>query len=151
MARYTQEQMAQLAALSSDIMMATLLIDVTDRVGVLREFRNGTKFIEEAKRAYPQNALIQNMRSGIEESIQEIQSYSIPQRRAAENSYRTRINEAAHLLVDDPETKEFKKVLINLAQKVAGAAGHGIFGSGEKVSMAEGEFILALKRRLGVA
>ncbi len=151
MARYTQEQMARLAALSSDIMMATLLIDVTDRVGVLREFRNGTKFIEEAKKTYPQNTLIQNMAPGIEESIQDILSYSIQQRRAAENTYRTRINEAARLLVDDPETKEFKKALINLAQKVAGAAGHGLFGSGEKVSMAEGEFILALKQRFGVA
>ena len=151
MAGYTQEQMAQIAMLSSDVMMATLLIDVTDRVGILREFRNGTKFIDEAKRAYPQNALVQNMRAGIEESIQDIQSYTIPQRRAAENTYRMRINEAARLLVDDPETREFKKVLVDLAQKVAAAAGHGLFGSGEKVSMAEGEFILALKQRFGVA
>jgi hypothetical protein len=151
MARYTQEQMARIAVLSSDIMMATLLIDVTDRVGTLREFRNGTKFIDEAKRAYPQNALIQNMRAGIEESIQDIQSYSIAQRRAAENTYRARINEATRFLVDDPETREFKKVLVELAQKVAVAAGHGLFGSGEKVSKAEGEFILALKQRFGVA
>ncbi len=151
MARYTQEQMARLAALSSDIMMATLLIDVTDRVGVLREFRNGTKFIEEVKRKYPQNPLIQNMASGIEESIQDIQSYTIPQRRTVENAYRTRINEAVRFLADDAEAREFKTALVNLAQKVAAAAGHGIFGSGEKVSLAEGEFILALKRRLGVA
>ncbi len=151
MARYTQEQMARIAVLSSDIMMATLLIDVTDRVGILREFRNGTKFIDEAKRAYPQNALIQNMRAGIEESVQDIQSYTIAERRAVENTYRTRINETARLLVDDPETKEFKYVLVDLSKKVAAAAGHGLFGSGEKVSMAEGEFILALKQRFGVA
>jgi hypothetical protein len=151
MVGYTQEQMARIAVLSSDIMMATLLIDVTDRVGILREFRSGTKFIDEAKKAYPQNALVQNMRAGIEESIQDIQSYTIAERRAAENTYRMRINEAAHLLVDDPETKEFKYVLVDLAKKVAAAAGHGLFGSGEKVSMAEGEFILALKQRLGVA
>jgi hypothetical protein len=151
MAGYTQEQMARIAVLSSDIMMATLLIDVTGRIGILREFRNGTKFIDEAKRAYPQNALVQNMRVGIEESIQDIQSYTLAERRAAENTYRTRINEAAHLLIDDPETKEFKYVLVDLAKKVAAAAGHGLFGSGEKVSMAEGEFILALKQRFGVA
>ena len=151
MAHYTQEQMDLLASLSSDIMMATLLIDVTDRVGVLREFRNGTRFVEEAKRRYPQNALIQNMAPGIEESIQDILSYKVPQRRATENAYRTRINEAVRLLVDDPETKEFKSVLVNLAQAVAGAAGPGVFGSGEKVSVAEGEFISALKQRFGVS
>jgi hypothetical protein len=151
MAGYTQEQMARIAMLSSDVMMATLLIDVTGRVGILREFRNGTKFIDEVKRAYPQNGLVQNMRAGIEESIQDIQSYTTAQRRAAENTYRTRINEAARLLVDDPQTREFKKVLIDLAHKIAAAAGHGLFGSGEKVSRAEEEFILALKQRFGVA
>jgi hypothetical protein len=151
MARYTQEQMARLAVLASDIMMATLLIDRTDRIGVLREFHNGTKFIEEAKRTYPQNALIQNMVSGIVESVNDIQSYTIAQRRATENTYRTRINEAARILVDDSEAKEFKYVLVELAKKVAAAAGHGLFGSGEKVSLAEGEFVLALQRLFHVA
>jgi len=151
MAQYTREQLIQLASLSSDILMATLLIDVTDRVGIIREFHSGTKFVEEAKKAYPQNALIQNMAASIEESMQDIQSYTIPQRRAIENTYRTRINETVQLLDNDAEAKEFKTVLLNLAKKVAKAAGHGIFGSGEKVSVDEAEFIQALKQRLGVA
>jgi hypothetical protein len=151
MAQYTREQLARLKALSSDIMTATLLIDVTDRVGVMREFHSGTKFIEEAKQAHPQNALIQNMAAGIEESIQDIKSYTSAQRRAAQNTYRARIDGNLQLLGNDAEAGEFKAVLVDLAQKVAAAAGHGIFGSGEKISSAEAGYIQMLKQRLGVA
>ncbi len=151
MAQYSRVQLIRLASLSSDVIMATLLIDVTDRVGLMREFRNATKYIEEAKSRYPQNVLIQNMAAGVEASMQDIQGYSLSQRRTVGNAYRTRINEAVHLLSHDTEAQEFKTALLNLATKVAEAAGHGLFGSGEKVSRDEADFLLALEQALNVA
>ncbi len=151
MAQYSREQLIRLASLSTDVLMATLLIDQTDRVGLLREFRNGTKFIEETKSRYPQNALIQNMRASVEESMQDIQSYTLPQRRTVGNAYRTRINEAVQFLDNNAETQEFKVALFNLAKKVAEAAGHGVFGTGEKVSRDEADFLHALQQALEVA
>ncbi len=151
MAQYTREHLIQIATLSNDIIMATLLIDETDHVGLMREFRNATKFIEEAKREKPQNVLIQNMTTGIDASMQEIQGYTLTQRRTAENTYRANINKNVALLSTDVEADEFKTVLYTLAKKVAEAAGHGLFGSGEKVSQDETEFLQALKRRFGIA
>jgi hypothetical protein len=151
MAQYTREQLIRISTLSNDIIMATLLIDVTDYIGLLREFHNATKYIEEAKKRYPQNALIQNIATGVDASIQDIQGYTLTQRRTAENTYRARINEAVSLLDIDAEASEFKAALLVLAKKVAEAAGHGVFGSGEKVSQDETEFLEALKRRLGAA
>lgn len=151
MAQYSREQLIRLSSLSSDILMATILIDQTDRVGLLREFHNGTKFVEEAKNKYPQNALIQNMAAGVEASMQDIQGYTLSQRRTVGNAYRTRINEAVQFLSNDTEAQEFKAALLNLATKVAEAAGHGIFGTGEKVSQDESDFLMALQQALDVA
>ena len=151
MAQYSREQLIRLASLSTDVLMATLLIDQTDRVGLLREFRNGTKFIEETKNRYPQNALIQNMRASIEESMQDIQSYTLSQRRTVGNAYRTRINDAVQFLDNDAESHEFKGAFFNLSTKVAEAAGHGVFGTGEKVSRDESDFLHALQQALEVA
>jgi hypothetical protein len=150
MAQYTQEQKDRFMALSGDILMATLLIDRNDNVGTMREFRDGIKFITSAKNRYPRNALIQNMVVGADKAIQDVQTYTVNERQEAVWAYQRRIDEAVGLLVNDEEAREFKLVLVELAQAVAGAAGFGIFGSGEKVSVAEATFIDALKRRLGV-
>jgi hypothetical protein len=151
MAQYTREQMVRLMALSGDVLMATLLIDRNDNIGTMREFRDGIKYITNAKKKYSGNALIQNMIVGADKSIQEVQVYSVAERQAAVWAYQQRIDETISILVNDEEAKEFKRILVELAQAVAGAAGFGIFGSGEKVSIAEATFIDALKQRLGVS
>ncbi len=130
--------------------MATLLIDRNDNIGTMREFRDGIKFIAHAKNKYPRNALIQDMIAGTDMSIQEVQAYTVTERQEAVWAHQRRIDEAVGLLANDEEAKEFKLVLIELAKAVAGAAGFGIFGTGEKVSIAEATFIDALKQRLGV-
>ncbi|MBV9257672.1 MAG: hypothetical protein JO215_06610 [Ktedonobacteraceae bacterium] len=130
--------------------MATLLIDRNDNIGTMREFRDGIKFIAKAKERYPRNALIQDMVEGGDKSIQEVQAYTVGERQEAVWAYQRRIDEVVGLLANDEEAREFKVVLVELAKAVAGAAGFGIFGTGEKVSIAEATFIDALKRRLGV-
>lgn len=151
MAQYTREQKARLIALSGDILMATLLIDRNDNIGTLREFRDGIKSINNAKNKYPHNALIQDMIAGADKSIQEVQVYTVGERQAAVWAYQKRIDETIAFLANDEEAREFKLVLLELAQAVAGAAGFGIFGTGEKVSVAEATFIDALKRRMGIS
>lgn len=150
MAQYTQEQMIRLMSLSGDVLMATLLIDRNDNIGTMREFRDGIKYIANAKNKYPRNALIQNMIVGADKSIQEVQAYTVTERQEAVWAYQNRIDETISILANDEEAKEFKRILVELAQAVAGAAGFGIFGTGEKVSVAESTFINALKQRLGV-
>ncbi|MBA2393427.1 MAG: hypothetical protein H0V70_11885 [Ktedonobacteraceae bacterium] len=150
MAQYTQEQKARLMALSGDVLMATLLIDRNDNIGTMREFRDGIKYITNTKNKYPHNALIQDMIVGADKSIQEVQVYTVGERQKAVWAYQNRIDETISILANDEEAKEFKRVLVELAQAVAGAAGFGIFGTGEKISVAEATFINALKQRLGV-
>ena len=151
MAQYTREQKARLMALSGDVLMTTLLIDRNDAIGTVREFRDGIKSINNAKNKYPHNALIQDMIAGADKSIQEVQGYTERERQTTVWAYQKRIDEVIALLADDEEAREFKLVLVELAQAVAGAAGPGVFGIGEKVSKAEATFINALKRRLGVS
>jgi hypothetical protein len=151
MAQYTQEQMIRLMTLSGDVLMATLLIDRNDNIGTMREFRDGIKYIATAKNKYPRNALIQNMIVGADKSIQDVQVYTVSERQEAVWAYQNRIDETISILANDEEAKEFKRILVELAQAVAGAAGFGIFGAGEKVSVAEATFIDALKQRLGVS
>lgn len=151
MAQYTQEQMIRLMSLSGDVLMATLLIDRNDNIGTMREFRDGIKYIANAKNKYPRNPLIQNMIVGADKSIQEVQAYTVTERQEAVWAYQNRIDETISILANDEEAKEFKRILVELAQAVAGAAGFGIFGTGEKVSVAEATFIDALKQRLGVS
>ncbi len=151
MAQYSQEQMIRLMTLSGDVLMATLLIDRNDNIGTMREFRDGIKYITNAKNKYPRNALIQNMIVGADKSIQEVQAYTVSERQEAVWAYQNRIDATISILANDEEAKEFKRILVELAQAVAGAAGFGIFGTGEKVSVAEATFIDALKQRLGVS
>ena len=151
MAQYSQEQMIRLMALSGDVLMATLLIDRNDNIGTMREFRDGIKYITNAKNKYPRNALIQNMIVGADKSIQEVQAYTVNERQEAVWAYQNRIDATISILANDEEAKEFKHILVELAQAVAGAAGFGIFGTGEKISVAEATFIDALKQRLGVS
>ena len=151
MAQYTQEQKVRLMALSGDVLMATLLIDRNDNIGTMREFRDGIKYITNVKNKYPRNTLIQDMIVGADKTIQEVQVYTVDERQAAVWAYQKRIDEAISILANDEEAKEFKRVLVELAQAVAGAAGFGIFGTGEKISIAEATFINALKQRLGVS
>ena len=115
MAQYTQEQKARLMALSSDVLMATLLIDRNDNVGTLREFRDGIKYITDAKSKYSHNALIQNMMASADRSIQEVQAYTVTERQEAVWAYQRQIDEAVGLLANDEEAREFKIVLIELA------------------------------------
>ena len=150
MAQYTQEQKVRLMALSGDVLMATLLIDRNDNVGTMREFRDGIKYIANAKKKYPHNALIQDMIVGADKSIQEVQTYTVGERQSAVWAYQKRIDETISILANDEDAEEFKRILVELAQAVAGGAGFGIFGSGEKVSVAEAAFINGLKRRLAV-
>jgi hypothetical protein len=138
-------------SLAGDVLMATLLIDRNDNIGTMREFHDGIKAINDAKNKYPHNVLIQDMIAGADKSIQEVQVYTVGERQQAVWAYQRRIDETVAFLANDEEAREFKRVLVELAQAVAGAAGFGIFGTGEKVSIAEATFINALKQRLGVS
>jgi hypothetical protein len=49
-----------------------------------------------------------------------------------------------------PGGNDIKQFIYDLAEKVAGAAGSGLFGSGPKVSQNESNFLSALKNGLGI-
>ena len=108
MAQYSQEQMIRLMALSGDVLMATLLIDRNDNIGTMREFRDGIKYITNAKNKYPRNALIQNMIVGADKSIQEVQAYTVSERQEAVWAYQNRIDATISILANDEEAKEFQ-------------------------------------------
>src|SRR5438876_8605283 len=97
MAQYTQEQMGQFMALSSNVLMAMLLIDRNDNIGTMREFRDGIKYITNAKSKYPRNALIQNMMASTDRSIQEVQTYTVTERQEVVWAYQRQIDEAVGL------------------------------------------------------
>jgi hypothetical protein len=47
------------------------------------------------------------------------------------------------------EAGPIKQFIIGLVEKIVGAAGGGLFGSGEKVSDTESAFVNSLKAKLG--
>lgn len=154
MTQYTAEQKARLMELPEDVVVATMLSDTSGPIGELRERFAGMKAIGEIQQTYPHNALIQSIprESYLKQALAELVPSSEMDRATSRMTVEQRIDEACSLLSNDAEAQEFKSFLINIAQKVAEAAGSSWTGGGtQRVSQAEAEYIEALKNKLGVA
>jgi hypothetical protein len=154
MTQYTAEQKARLMELPEDVVVATMLADTSGPIGELRERFAGMKAIGDTQQVYPHNALIQSIprNTYLKQAVAELIPTTEQDRDSSRMLVQQRIDEACSLLSNDAEAQEFKRFLVNIAQKVAEAAGSGWSGGGtQKVSQAEAEYIQALKNRLGVA
>ncbi|PSB20238.1 hypothetical protein C7B61_16385 [filamentous cyanobacterium CCP1] len=153
----------ELKTLAGSVMLSGMAVSMVD-MGVVSTAIEANAMAQEvagATQKYPSNAVIQALFS--EEAVKQARSNGTMkldvkpeemQPNLAVDTAVTKINEALVILnqkATPEETQEFKEFIYSAADRVANAAGNGLFGSGgSKVSDKEAAALAKLKAALGL-
>ncbi len=156
---YTPDELVKIAGAVMVSGMAVAMVDM-GIINTAIEAGAMAKEIAGAAKTYPNNSIIQALFS--EEAIKQAQSEH-PQRLeikademqpdTAVDTAIAKINEALAVLsqkATPEEIAEYKEFIYSCADKVANAAGSGLFGTGPKVSEKEAAALTKLKATLGL-
>jgi hypothetical protein len=158
-ANYTAEEMLKIAG---GVMVSGMAVAMVD-MGIVSTAIEATALSKEiagAAKKYPSNAIIQALFS--EEAIKKAKAENpSPITIKAEEmkpdtaiaTATTKINEALAILnqkASPADVQQYKEFIYACADRVANAAGSGLFGSGVKVSEKEAAALASLKGVLGL-
>jgi len=155
---YTPEE---LTILAGAVMLSGMAVSMVD-VGVVSTAIEANALAQEvagAAQRYPTNSVIQSLFSpeGIKQAKdQHLQIEVKPEEMQPETAVETavaKINDALAILeakATPDEMREYKEFIYTCADRVANAAGSGLFGAGQKVSAKEAMALEQLKVALGV-
>lgn len=155
---YTPEE---LTILAGAVMLSGMAVSMVD-VGVVSTAIEANALAQEvagAAQRYPQNPVIQSLfsQAGIQQAKeQHLQIEVKPEEMQPETAVETaitKINAALSILdakATPDEAREYKEFIYACADRVANAAGSGLFGAGPKVSAKEAMALEQLKVTLGV-
>ncbi len=159
-AAYTPEELSQLGAAIMASGMAVSIVDM-GIISTAIEAKAMAEEVTDAAKKYPDNAIIQSLFSQTavdqlrtEESFKvEVDSEEM-QPAFAVNTAICKIEQALAILVDKAtptEIQEYKTFIYACAERVANAAGSGLFGTGSpKVSKKEAIALTKLREALGL-
>lgn len=115
--------------------------------GKLREAKSIADYVRSAGEKYQDNAIIQQLidgllmdKDGIEINTSEVDLNKILRDAGQKSALLDELGESG---------QQIKAFIIGLVEHIAGAAGSGLFGTGQKVSAEEAAFITELKAQLG--
>jgi hypothetical protein len=147
---FTQQQLSAAAELPNVIIQGMITVDGTTYGSVVREFVALGKFIDEAQVAYANNLLVQSAllrfideEGNIQTGLDAERIEHIPPDQVLEG-----VDIVMEVLAGLPETPGYKQFIFTLAERIAGAAGGGLFGSGNRISQEEAALLEALRVRL---
>lgn len=149
---FTHDQLAAAAELPVVVIQGVITVDGTTYGSVVRELMAVAKFVDEAQAMYANNLLVQaallhfidesgNINTGIDTDAVE----HIPPGDVLEG-----VDYVMGLFAGLPELPGYQHFIYSLAEKVAHAAGTGLFGTGTRVSAHEAEFLDHLRARLNI-
>jgi uncharacterized NAD-dependent epimerase/dehydratase family protein len=153
MTTYTQEESASLIKAAVVTGMAVAIADL-GIVSTAMEMSALTQEILNATKKFPSNNLIQAAFS--EENIKKIASGTAPKDMTPENAVELAveaINQGLAIASSAPSTEvtQYKELIYACGERVASAAGSGLFGSGNpKVSDQEAAVLTKIKAALGI-
>jgi hypothetical protein len=141
MSDYTGEQRALLLDAAAEVLIAAVAAERTGPISYFREILAAGRYLYDARRHYRDNALIQDLFNRAEERPVDLDEVT-------REKLLARIDEVGGIVHDDDEGKEFKRFLLELAERVADASRNGLFG--RRLSRNETAFLAELRQRLHV-
>ncbi len=139
MSSYTGEQRALLLDAAAEVLVAAVAAERTGPIGYFREIMAAGRYLYDARRRYKDNALVQDLFSHAEERSVDLDDVT-------REKLLTRIEVVGSVVHDDEEGAEFKRFLLELAERVADASRSGLFG--RRLSTNEAAFLSELKEHL---
>jgi len=139
MSTYLEPDRTRLMDAAAEVLLAAVAADRTGPIAYFREIMAAGRYLYDARRRYRDNALIQELFAHTEE--REVDLGEVTQ-----DKLLARIDEVGRILTNDDEAREFKRFLVELAERVVGASRQGLFG--HKVTENERAFLEELRRRL---
>lgn len=141
MSDYSDDQRALLLDAAAEVLIAAVAAERTGPIGYFREILAAGRYLYDARRRYRDNALVQQLFSHAEER-------SVDLDEVTREKLLSRLAEVGEIVHDDDEGREFKRFLLELAERVAEASRSGLFG--RRLSSNETVFLEELKQRLGL-
>lgn len=142
--RYSDEEHELLMEAAATVLLATVAADRSGPVAYFNEMTAAGTFLYDARERYRDNSLVQELYARHEES--EIDEEPSP---VTSESLLADIDRIDAILRRDREGTEFRRFLVELAERVAKAGRVRWFGP--RLSEREADFLIDLRRRLGVA
>jgi len=115
-------------------------------IGKFREVGSVGEFLKEAAEEFEGNELIGGLLSGLKDFDLNIDLDNLDPAAVLDNL--GGLDDLLGGLGD--EASDVKGFILRLAEKIAGAAGGGLFGTGDKISASEQQFLTDLKSKLGL-
>jgi hypothetical protein len=145
MSNYSPEQLQGLAEGVNGVLGGVMQAGGSGLFGMLREGMAAMGFLKEMQERFADNELIQQVLGLV------LERGTQPAEALPESAdYLGQIQGALGNLQGDALGEQFKHMLYEFAERVAGAAGQGIFGTGAKVNQGEADFLVQLKQMLGL-
>lgn len=145
MSNYSPEQLHGLAEAVNSVLGGVMQAGGSGLFGMLREGMAAMGFLKEMQENFAENDLIQQVLGLVLEKGTH-SGEALPE----SADYLGQIQGALAGLQNDAIGEQFKQMLYQFAERVAGAAGQGLFGTGEKISHGEADFLGQLKQTLGI-
>ncbi|MFO7545842.1 MAG: hypothetical protein R6W77_10135 [Trueperaceae bacterium] len=139
MSTYLEPDRTRLMDAAAEVLLAAVAADRTGPIAYFREIMAAGRYLYDARRRYHDNALVQDLFAHTE--AREVDLDEVTQ-----DKLLARIDEVGRILADDDEAMEFKRFLVELAERVVGASRQGLFG--HKITENERAFLEELRRRL---
>ncbi|MEJ2666351.1 MAG: hypothetical protein P8Z81_04500 [Deinococcales bacterium] len=139
MSSYSDEQRALLLDAAAEVLVAAVAAERTGPIAYFREIMAAGRYLYDARRRYSDNALVQDLFTHAEERSVELDEVT-------RDKLLARIEQVGAIVHDDAEGVEFKRFLLELAERVAEASRSGLFG--RRLSPNEAAFLHELETRL---
>ena len=139
MSTYLEPDRTRLMDAAAEVLLAAVAADRTGPIAYFREIMAAGRYLYDARRRYHDNALIQELFAHTEEREVELDEVT-------QDKLLARIDEVGRILSDDDEAQEFRRFLVELAERVVSASRQGLFG--HKITENERAFLEELRRRL---
>lgn len=140
----------QLAQFIPQIIQTLTSLDPAGLFGRMREIGAVGGFLKEAADKFTGNSLIGQVVNAVDDLLRNAEGGQPIAESLTPEGLMDKLSMVNGLLGDNPDGAGFKGFLYELAEKVAGAAGSGLFGGGQKVSDREQTFLTDLKSKLGL-
>jgi hypothetical protein len=140
---YSHEEHELLMDAAATVLLATVAADRSGPVAYFSEMTAAGTFLYDAQRRYRQNRLVQELYARQQE-----REIPAEQGQVTRESLLRDIDRVAAVLRRDTEGMEFRRFLIELAERTAKASRNWWFGP--RVSAEEAAFLADLRRRLAV-
>ncbi|MCS6836519.1 MAG: hypothetical protein NZ750_10930 [Anaerolineae bacterium] len=149
MSDHNNDQVRSLVDALNNVMVGLMKVGGSGTFGMVREGMAAVSFLREARESFSGNQLIQQVIETVMNRVQGGSSEESVAYDQPEDAMLAQIGAAVAGLQGE-DGLQFRQMLLQFAEKVASAAGQGLFGSGEKISSGEANFLAKLQQVLGL-